>query len=493
MDLPEHLARLATGPRGPQVGAFFDLDGTLVAGFTANAFLTDQVRHRQVGLREVARTLAAAIDGTYLGGDPTKGGDLAFAALAGQTEDTLADLGERLFVQKIARTIRRQARELVRAHQRLGHTVVVSSAATAYQIRPVARDLGIEHLVCTELEVRDGVLTGAVRGRMRWGREKASGVRAFAREHDVDLRRSYGYGNGVEDIDFLSSVGQPVALTPDAGLRDAAGRFGWPMLDLRDPLGGDLVSAVRTVAALGGMNAGAFTGLALGMATGSRRRGITTGVALACQTALRVAGVRLLVIGAEHLELARPAVVVANHQSAIDPVVVASLLRGEFTVVAKKEARWDPRAILGSALLDPAYIDRSNSEQARATLAAVAERIRGGTSLLIFPEGTRSATPTLAPFRKGAFHLAVQAGVPVVPVVLRNTGEMLPRHSKVIRPGVVEVCVLPPVTGWSVSTMDAKVAALHAAFQATLADWPLTDRPDYRPTGRPANEGDGDA
>jgi putative phosphoserine phosphatase/1-acylglycerol-3-phosphate O-acyltransferase len=328
MALADHLKKLDAGPRGPQVGAFFDLDGTLVAGFTANAFFTDQVKRRQIGVLEAAKTIAAAIDGTYLGGDPLKGGDKAFAAVAGQTEDTLADLGERLFVQKIARTIRREARELVKAHQRLGHTVVISSAATAYQVRPVARDLGIEHLVCTELEVdEEGVLTGAVRGRMRWGREKATGVRAFARAHEVDLRVSYGYGNGVEDIDFLATVGSPVALSPDPGLRRAAGRFGWPVLDLRDPLSADVVSAARTAAALGGMNAGALTGFALGVATGSRSRGRRTAVALASEAALRVAGVDVRVIGAQHLDSARPAVVVANHQSAIDPVVVASLLR----------------------------------------------------------------------------------------------------------------------------------------------------------------------
>lgn len=472
MDLPEHLARLAAGPHGPGVGAFFDLDGTLVAGFTANVFLADQVRHGQVGLREVARTIAAAVDGVYLGGDPTKGGDRAFAAWAGQTEDTVADLGERLFVQKIARTMRRQARELVVAHQRLGHTVVVSSAATAYQIRPVARELGIEHLVCTELEVRDGVLTGAVRGRMRWGREKGAGVRAFARGHQVDLRVSYGYGNGVEDIDFLSSVGRPIALSPDPGLRSAAGRFGWPVLDLRDPLGGDVVGAARTMSALWGMNVGAISGLAVGLATGSRRRGVATAVDLACRAALSLAGVRVRVQGTEHLDGTRPAVVVANHQSAIDPVILASLMRGEFTVVAKKEARWDPRSILGAALLDPAYIDRSDSAKARVTMAQVAERVRAGTSLVIFPEGTRSPTPTLSPFRKGAFHLASQAGVPVVPVVLRNTGEILPRHARVVRSGTVDVRVLPPVPGWSADDLDGQVAALHAAFQATLRDWP---------------------
>ncbi len=206
----------------------------------------------------------------------------------------------------------------------------------------------------------------------------------------------------------------------------------------------------------------------------------STGPSRPSSKILGEAGVRLEVTGAEHLDPARggafPAVVVANHQSAIDPVVVASLLHGDFTVVAKKEARWDPRAVLGSVLLDPAFIDRSSSEKARATMAEVAERVRAGTSLLIFPEGTRSATPVPLPFKKGAFHLAAQARVDVVPVVLRNTGEVLPRHSKVIRPGVVQVRVLPPVPGWDAASrtrahLDAKVADLHAVYERVLADW----------------------
>src|SRR5690606_27645301 len=131
------------------------------------------------------------------------------AALRGVSEETFAELGERLFLQKLAGTIRNEARALVRAHQRMGHTVAVASAATSYQVTPIARDLGIEHLVCTRLEVEDGVLTGQPVGSMLWGRHKAAAVRAFAREHGVVLEESHAYGNGYEDVAFLSSVGHP--------------------------------------------------------------------------------------------------------------------------------------------------------------------------------------------------------------------------------------------------------------------------------------------
>ena len=469
------IAEIESGPSGPEIGAFFDLDGTLVAGYTAATFYGDQLKKREVTPGDLVRTIVSAVNGEVLGGDPTKVAHLAFNGMRGWSEEAFAAVGERLFLQKIAGTIRTESRALVRAHQRMGHTVVVASAATRYQISPVARDLGIEHLVCTRLVVQEGVFTGETDGSMLWGRYKARGVRAFAKEHDVNLALSYAYGNGYEDVAFLSSVGHPVALNPHRGLRAAAGRFGWPVLDLRDPPGASITSAVRTVAALGGLNAAAAAGLAIGLGTGSRQRGLNAATSLVAGLPLALAGVSLNIIGEDHLTSHRPAVFVANHQSSLDPVVVGALLGEDFTVVAKKEARWDPRALVGSLLMDPVYIDRANSRQARDALAPVVERIRAGTSLMIFPEGTRSATPVLGPFRKGAFHIAVEAGVPVVPIVLRNTGELLRKHSLVIRPGQIDVAVLPPQTGWTPQNMNERVGELHTAFERTLARWPESE------------------
>ena len=104
--------------------------------------------------------------------------------MRGESEEAFADLGERLFRSKIAGTIRRESRALVLAHQRAGHTVAVASAATKYQIAPVARDLGVEHLVCTRLVVEDGQFTGATDGPDAVGApqgQRRTGLRARAR------------------------------------------------------------------------------------------------------------------------------------------------------------------------------------------------------------------------------------------------------------------------------------------------------------------------
>jgi putative phosphoserine phosphatase/1-acylglycerol-3-phosphate O-acyltransferase len=468
------LEKIEAAPYGPDIGAFFDLDGTLVAGYTGGTFYREQIRRREISRAEFVRTLLTAIDGSLLGGDPTKVVDVGFGLLEGHSVDYLEELGERLFLERIAGTIRLQARELVRAHQRRGHTVAVASAATRFQIGPVARDLGIEHILCTELQSEDGIYTGKVDGAMLFGEPKARAVRRFAREQKLAIKESFGYANGDEDIPFLSSVGHPHALNPAHSLRIAARNQGWPILDLRDPKRGGARALVRTVAAVWGMNTGLGVGAATGLLSRDRQRGINTGIGLSCELALKGAGVQVDVIGEDNLWRARPAIFIANHQSSLDPLVVGSLLKRDFTGVGKKEAKYDPRMVLASLVLDPVYIDRSNSTQARGELDKLTERIRSGTSIMIFPEGTRTATQALGPFKKGAFHMAMQAGVPVVPIVLRNTGELMWRRSKLVNAGTVEVAVLDPIPtdDWTVADLNDHVADVHDLFRTTLEQWP---------------------
>ncbi|MGH3715748.1 MAG: HAD-IB family hydrolase [Micromonosporaceae bacterium] len=475
MTTPEQVVRqIEQGPSGPGIGAFFDLDGTLVSGYTAGAFYSDRVRRGEIGVGEFTRTLVAVLDGNVLGGDPTRLGDVSVAGLRGRAEDALVEMGERLFVQSIAGTIRPQARDLVRAHVRMGHTVAVASSATRYQVAPVARDLGIRHILCTELETEEGILTGKLRTPMLWGEPKARAVRAFAREHGIDLTSSHGYANGAEDVPFLSSVGRPHALNPHPGLATAAGQQGWPVLTLREPPRAGVRALLGTVGAVAGMNAGLGLGAVLGLLRQDRRLGVNTGIALACDSALALAGVKLKVTGEQNLWRSRPAIFVGNHQSALDPIVVGSLLRKDIAAVGKAEARYDPRTAIGGLVMDVAFIDRSNPEQAHAELDKLVERIRSGTSIMIFPEGTRTATPVLGRFKKGAFHLAMQAGVPMVPIVLRNTGELMWRRSALVNPGTVEVCVLDPIPtdDWTPADLDRITAQVRQQFADTLEKWP---------------------
>jgi putative phosphoserine phosphatase/1-acylglycerol-3-phosphate O-acyltransferase len=172
--------------------------------------------------------------------------------------------------------------------------------------------------------------------------------------------------------------------------------------------------------------------------------------------------------------MARPAVFIANHQSALDVLVLGALLRRDFTAVAKKEARFDPRMMVIGAVLDPAWIDRGDSTKAKDALNGVVGKLRAGISILILPEGTRMPTPSLGRFKKGAFHIALQAGVPIVPIVLRNTGELAWRRSMIVNPGTVDVAVLDPLStrDWTVGDLDRGVAEVRQKVMDTLADWP---------------------
>ena len=467
------IQAIEAGPEGPQIGAFFDLDGTLVEGYTASAFYAERARQREIGPGEFLRTLFVVLDGV-LGGDPGKAASVSFAALRGQNEDKLIELGARLFVQKIAGTLRWEARELVRAHRRKGHTLVIASSATRFQIAPVAADLGIPNILCTELGVEDGILTGEFVGPMLWGEPKARAARKFAKDNGIDLRASYAYANGDEDVPFLSSVGHPTALNPHRGLAVVAGQQGWPILRLREPHKPRLTAAARSAAAIAGFNVGMTAGAVVGLVKRDQRAGKNTGIQLASDAVLRIAGVSLDVVGEHNLWRARPAVFVANHQSSLDAVILGKLVRNNVTAVGKREARYDPRILIGASLIDITFIDRSNSEQARSDVNALVGRIKQGTSVIILPEGTRTESQTLHRFKKGAFHLAMQAGVPVVPIAIRNAGELMWRRSSIINPGTVQVAVLDPIPtdDWTVENLNKHVEHVHDLIASVLENWP---------------------
>jgi 1-acyl-sn-glycerol-3-phosphate acyltransferase len=222
------------------------------------------------------------------------------------------------------------------------------------------------------------------------------------------------------------------------------------------------------------MIGGFGAGVALGAVNGSRREGVDLGISLAGELGTALAGVRLEVRGAEYLESVRPAVFLFNHQSQLDVLILAKLLRGGFTGVAKKEAANVPAFGLMLRLADVAFVDRGNTAQAKAALEPVVERVREGYSLAISPEGTRSPTPRVGRFKKGAFHMAMQSGVPIVPIVIRNAGLHLWRGSVFMRKGTVDIHVLPPIStdDWTTEDLDGRVEAVRERFVNTLAEWP---------------------
>jgi len=469
------LAEIEAGPDGPEIGAFFDFDGTLIAGYSAEAFVLDAIRRRKVDPQTMVRSLLAGLDMQVRGSDVTALMEIAAEAGKGRREEAMVELGQRLFRQRVAGTVYPEARAIVKAHQRKGHTVAMASSATMFQAGPPAADLGIEHVLCTKVEVVDGRLTGRIDGPVLWGRNKAEAVAAFSADNGIKLPESYGYANGDEDVDFLETVGRARPLNPASGLARVAEERGWPIIRFEPRGRPGLVPIARTAAALGGLATTLGVGVGLGLLNRSRRTALNYTATVAPEVVLALAGVDIRATGEEHLWSHRPAVFVFNHQSSFDVIVISRLLRRDFTAVAKAELAHDPRFAPLGALADVAYVHRGDQSQSQAALAPVMAKLRSGVSLAIAPEGTRSATPTLGPFKKGAFHIAIEAQAPVVPVVIRNAGEIMWRASMVARPGTVDVAVLPPVPTEGLGHDDAAdlCARIRGQFVATMESWPV--------------------
>ena len=225
------IAEIGVSTAGRQVGAFFDLDGTLVDGFTATAHASDRIRRRQARIGEVLGVIEASM--RYRLGRMRFEHLLTRAAgyLRGESLAELDELGERLFVERVASRVFPVMREIVQAHQSRGHTVVLSSSALTIHAEPVARFLKIDHVLCNHFEVgSDGRLTGRIAKPVVWGRNKATAVQRFGETNDVDLQHSYFYADGDEDVALMNLVGNPRPVNPRPGLAASAAQNGWPVL-----------------------------------------------------------------------------------------------------------------------------------------------------------------------------------------------------------------------------------------------------------------------
>lgn len=156
-------------------------------------------------------------------------------------------------------------------------------------------------------------------------------------------------------------------------------------------------------------------------------------------------GAKLSVTGAEQVPTDRPCIYVSNHQSTIDIPTLFIALPVEFRFVAKHSLKYVP--VLGwyMSLAKFVFIDRSNHKRALKSLEAAAAQVRGGSSIVMFPEGTRSETRAILPFKKGPFALAMAAKVPLVPVAIEGSGQLMPKDSWNITPGPIRVAIGAPI------------------------------------------------
>ena len=481
MRLPGTVAEVMASPAGPHIGAFFDLDGTLVAGFTGVIMTQEQFLARQMGIGDFIAMIQAGLNHQLGRAEFEDLIGTAARAMRGRSLSDLDEMGERLFRQKIESKIYPEMRDLVRAHMDRGHTVCLSSSALTIQVEPVARYLGITNMLTNRFVVDDhGTVNGEIIEPILWGSGKANAVQKFATERNIDLADSYFYADGNEDVALMYLVGNPRPTNPEGKMAAVARQRGWPITRFSSRGGTGLTSTVRTLAGVGSMVPIAAGAVGWGLLTRNRRRGVNFFTGTWGPTLLAASGVKLNVTGRENLTAQRPAVFIFNHRNNFDPVITSALVRDNFTSVGKKELENDPLVGTLGKVLDAVFIDRDDAKSAVEELGKIEDLARKGLSVVMAPEGTRLDTHEVGPFKKGPFRIAMSAGIPIVPVVIRNAEVIGARDSSLMNPGTVDVAVFPPISvaDWTVDDLAERIAGVRQLYLDTLKSWPADTLPD---------------
>ena len=191
---------------------------------------------------------------------------------------------------------------------------------------------------------------------------------------------------------------------------------------------------------------------------------------------------KVKVIGPENILFGKPQIFMANHQSDFDILIALAHIPVQFRWIAKKELFAIP--IFGAAMRSAGYIeiDRSNREKAIRSIDEAALRIRSGKSVMTFPEGTRSRDGHIKAFKQGAFHLAIQSGVPIIPVTIIGSGRIMPKRSLRIKPGQIKMIIGKPidVKNFTIDKRHELIEIVRNEIILNYIEWKDVEMPDIK-------------
>jgi HAD superfamily hydrolase (TIGR01490 family) len=209
--------------------ALFDMDRTLVRIDSATLFIRHQHRKGHAKWSDVARVAFWMMQYTLGVIDVERVAGHVLESFKGRHESWLLEQCEELFLHSVLGHVAQKGRAAVERHRTQGDFVAIITGATPYSARPLARELGIEHVVATELEVAAGLFTGKIKPPMSYGSGKVVLAERLAAVHGFSLAASTFYSDSITDLPLLERVGKPVAINPDARLRRIAQSRGWPI------------------------------------------------------------------------------------------------------------------------------------------------------------------------------------------------------------------------------------------------------------------------
>jgi 1-acyl-sn-glycerol-3-phosphate acyltransferase len=190
----------------------------------------------------------------------------------------------------------------------------------------------------------------------------------------------------------------------------------------------------------------------------------------AARSGYRLCGIRVRTVGREQLEDGRAYLFMSNHVSNLDPPVITTHLGRRIAIIAKQELFNIP--LFGRAMRVARFVEvnRASPRSAVESVANAAHVLQSGLGMLVFPEGTRSPSGRLLTFKKGPFQLAMEAGVPVVPITIVGSYEAWPKGSMALHAGEVVVHFHAPIDPRQFATKEALLAAVRAAIHSTLPE-----------------------